>query len=182
MNKQEAIGKIKNIDTLNINDIIAGQSVDMVIKNQVIDLISQIDEPQKVVVPKLVAEWYEKNNDDLNTAICGAIIGAYRKVNGENDDFLDTFEEWVVYEDNSILIFVQMKLFGYEIEQEKLYTVQIPNPNSYCSYTFLSRNDNGVCLDASNDAKWKQKKKNQFTEAEIRKDFEWAWQWAKEVE
>ena len=29
MNKQEAIEKIKNIDTLNINDIIAGQSVDM---------------------------------------------------------------------------------------------------------------------------------------------------------
>lgn len=127
MNKQEAIEKIKNIETLNINDIIAGQSTDMVIKNQVLDIISQIDEPQKVIIPKFVAEWYEKNNDDLNTAICGAIIGAYRKVNGENDDFLDTFEEWVVYEDNSILILVQMKLFGYEIEQEKLYTVEIPN-------------------------------------------------------
>ena len=59
MNKQEAIEKIKNIETLNINDIIAGQSVDMVIKNQVIDLISQIDEPQKVVVPKFVAEWVD---------------------------------------------------------------------------------------------------------------------------
>ena len=127
MNKQEAIEKIKNIETLNINDIIAGQSSDMVIKNQVLDIISQIDEPQKVIIPKFVAEWYEKNNDDLNTAICGAIIGAYRKVNGENDDFLDTFEELVVYEDNSILILVQMKLFGYEIEQEKLYTVEIPN-------------------------------------------------------
>ena len=127
MNKQEAIERIKNIETLNINDIIAGQSTDMVIKNQVLDIISQIDEPQKVIIPKFVAEWYEKNNDDLNTAICGAIIGAYRKVNGENDDFLDTFEEWVVYEDNSILILVQMKLFGYEIEQEKLYTVEIPN-------------------------------------------------------
>ena len=43
MNKQEAIEKIKNIETLNINDIIAGQSTDMVIKNQVLDIISQID-------------------------------------------------------------------------------------------------------------------------------------------
>ena len=43
MNKHEAIEKIKNIDTLNINDIIAGQSVDMVIKNQVLDIVSQID-------------------------------------------------------------------------------------------------------------------------------------------
>ena len=60
MNKQEAIEKIKNIETLNINDIIAGQSVDMVIKNQVLDIISQIDEPQKVTVPKFVAEWMKK--------------------------------------------------------------------------------------------------------------------------
>ena len=60
MNKQEAIEKIKNIETLQINDIIAGQQVDMVIKNQVIDIISQIDELQKVVVPKFVAEWLKK--------------------------------------------------------------------------------------------------------------------------
>ena len=33
MNKQEAIEKIKNIETLNINDRVAGQQVDMVIKN-----------------------------------------------------------------------------------------------------------------------------------------------------
>ena len=60
MNKQEAIERIKNIDTLNINDMVAGQQVDMVIKNQVIDIVSQIDEQQKVVVPKFVAEWIKK--------------------------------------------------------------------------------------------------------------------------
>ena len=32
----------------------------MVIKNQVLDIISQIDETQKVVVPKFVAEWIKK--------------------------------------------------------------------------------------------------------------------------
>ncbi|MFI3107892.1 DUF1642 domain-containing protein [Streptococcus suis] len=52
-----------------------------------------------------------------------AIIGTYRKVNGENDDSPDTFEEWIVYEDNSILILVQMHLFGYEVERERLYVV-----------------------------------------------------------
>ena len=49
MNKQEAIEKIKNIETLHINDKIAGQSVDMVIKNQVLDIISQIDEPHDFI-------------------------------------------------------------------------------------------------------------------------------------
>ena len=65
-------------------------------------------------------------------------------------------------------------------EKEKLYTVEIPDP--YYNYRFLSRNDNGIYLDASNYAKWKQKERNQLTEAEIKQDFEWAWQWAKEVE
>ena len=60
MNKQEAIEKIKNIETLSINDTTTNQKVDMVIKNQVLDIISQIDEPQKVVVPKFVAEWLKK--------------------------------------------------------------------------------------------------------------------------
>ena len=55
MNKKEAIERIKNIDTININDIVAGQQVDMVMKNQVLGIISLIDEPQKVVIPKLVA-------------------------------------------------------------------------------------------------------------------------------
>ena len=59
MNKQEAIERIKNIDTLNINDRVAGQQVDMVMKNQVLGIIYQVDEPQKVVVPKFVAEWIE---------------------------------------------------------------------------------------------------------------------------
>ena len=60
MNKQEAIEKIKNIETLNIKDSIADKGVDMVIKNQVLTLIEQIDEPQKVVIPKFVAEWLKK--------------------------------------------------------------------------------------------------------------------------
>ena len=60
MNKQEAIEKIKNIETLNIKDRLADKGVDMVIKNQVLDIISRIDEPQKVVVPKFVAESIEE--------------------------------------------------------------------------------------------------------------------------
>ena len=60
MNKQEAIEKIKNIETLNIKDRMDDKGVDMVIKNQVLTLIEQIDEPQKVTVPKFVAEWIEE--------------------------------------------------------------------------------------------------------------------------
>ena len=140
-------------------------------------------EPQKPVVPKFVAEWYERNKDDLDPAIYSTITGTYRKVDGGNNDLLDTFETWLVFEDNSILTLVRMHLFGYEIEQEKLYTVEIPNPNSNWKYTFIAKKDNrGVIIYKTDDDCWKKDKNNQLTEAEIKKDFEWAWQWAVPVE
>ncbi|HFI0421043.1 TPA: DUF1642 domain-containing protein [Streptococcus suis] len=151
-------------------------------------MLDQIHEPQKVVVPKFVAEWYERNKDSLNTAIYSTITETYRKVNGENDDLLDTFEGWLVYEDNSILILIQMQLFGFEIEQEKLYTVEIPDPNRPDIATFLYK-ENGkvfigtdIFLDEVPNYKWKNEPENQLTESEIKEDFEWAWQFAKEVE
>ncbi|WP_238599858.1 DUF1642 domain-containing protein, partial [Streptococcus suis] len=77
------------------------------------------------------------------------------------DEYNDT-GEWLERPENQET-FACAWLFGYEVELEKLYTVEIPDPNSYCDYRYLSRNDNGICLDASNDTKWKQKKRNQFT-------------------
>ncbi|HEL2407269.1 TPA: DUF1642 domain-containing protein, partial [Streptococcus suis] len=119
MNKQEAIEIIEQskIKIANRGRVIfkAGEiivenvQVDYVPLEVVVNTIDQIHEPQKVVVPKFVAEWYERNKDNLNTAIYSTITGTYRKVNGENDDLLDTFEEWLVYEDNSISILIQMQ-------------------------------------------------------------------------
>ncbi len=41
--------------------MIVGQQVDMVIKNQVLDIINQIDEPEKPVIQQFVADWYEEH-------------------------------------------------------------------------------------------------------------------------
>lgn len=49
MNKQEAIERIKNMGTLTIFDKAVGQQVDMVIKNEVLDIIFQIDEPHDFI-------------------------------------------------------------------------------------------------------------------------------------
>ncbi|KPA67808.1 hypothetical protein XK27_04270 [Streptococcus suis] len=162
--------------------------VDYVPLEVVVNTIDQIHEPQKVVVPKFVAEWYERNKDGLNTAIYSTITKTYRKVNGENDDLLDVFEEWLVYEDNSILILIQMQFFGFEIEQEKLYTVEIPDPNRPDIATFLYK-ENGkvfigtdIFLDEVPNYKWKNEPENQLTESEIKKDFDWAWQFREEVD
>ena len=68
------------------------------------------------------------------------------------------------------------------VEKEKLYTVDIPNPNSGCTYVFLTKRVHGVSIDMTDNDCLKTDKRNQLTEAEIRKDFEWAWKLAKEVE
>ena len=138
-------------------------------------------EPQKPVIPKFVAEWYERNKDCLDPAIYSTITGTYRKVDGGNNDLLDMFETWLAFEDNSILTLVRVHLFGYEIEQEKLYTVEIPNPNGDTIRYGLCKVDGRIIigsfvfgLDRATNAK--------LTEAEIKQDFDFLWKFAKEVD
>ncbi|HEM3437912.1 TPA: DUF1642 domain-containing protein [Streptococcus suis] len=157
----------------------------------VMQVIDQIDQPQKVVLSKLEAEWIDnlkaqfRDNREIQLYIItrqGWGHGFEFERNGMY--YIIPLESYISKERSGDVKkrLVNAILYGYEVEQERLYTVEIPDPNSYCDYRYLSRNDKGICLDASNDTKWKQKKKNQLTEAEIKQDFEWAWQFAKEVE
>ncbi|WP_052506799.1 DUF1642 domain-containing protein, partial [Streptococcus suis] len=77
---------------------------------------------------------------------------------------------------------------GYEIEQEQLFTVRIPDPNRPDTVTYLYK-ENGkvfigsdIFLDEVPNYKWKKDPSTHLTESEIKQDFEWAWQWAKPVE
>ena len=182
MNKLEAIERIKNLYSFIMED--GPFEVGLINKNQVLDIISQIDEPQKVVVPKFVAEWLEwcKANDvtllggispidELGSTIC-------------SEKRVKSFDatRWAQQNQET---FARAWLDGYTVEKEKLYTVQIPNPNSNWKYTFLTKKDNrGVIIFRTDNDCWKKDKNNQLTEAEIKKDFEWAWDagFAKEVE
>ncbi len=173
MNKQEAIEKIKNIETLNIKDRIAGQEVDMVIKNQVLDIISQIDEPQKPVVPKFVAEWIEECKRDEKSLYYA--LESSDEVNCwlERDDKIRENED----------TFARAWLDGYSVEKEKLYTVEIPNPNSIGGKLVLfKKQSTGKLILGLLNIDINKPRYLQLTEYEIKQDFEWAWQWAKEVE
>ena len=177
MNKQEAIEKIRNISTLKINDRVSHHQIDMVIKNQVLDIISQIDEPQKVTVPKFVAEWIEG---------CKRSGWHLQEVLYRLDDD-EKVGDWAYDENDDLIsekvdIIARAWLDGYEIEKEKLYIVEIPNPNSYIdNHSRLARNYKGkVVLEVQDWLNTFDSYK--LTESEIKQDFEWAWQWAKEVE
>ena len=181
MNKQEAIERIKNIETLNINDIIAGKSVDMVIKNEVLDIISQIDEPQKVVVPKFVAEWIKRHKESFSSDV--SAIDMYENLTSDNrGGYYHEVWLWVIAHHYD---FIKAWHDGYEVEKEKLYTVEMPDPHGIYKTRFLYRNGVGnIRIGGATYREILFNAETHLTEAEIKKDFEWAWNagFAKEVE
>ena len=164
MNKQEAI---KTAEFRVIYPTEVRPSLEVLPLEEVKNIISQIDEPQKVVVPKFVAEWIEyckQRNLDLQ-------------------DFLSRLKEGGAMIPERVDMMARAWLDGYEIEKEKLYTVEIPNPNSAGGKLVLfKQQDTGrLILDMLNPNINKPKYLH-LTEAGIKQDFEWAWQFAKEVE
>lgn len=171
MNKQEAIEEI-----LKINHTKLGLDFDDEVKvTTVIDIISQIYEPQKPVIPKFVAELIQY------AKIKGySLYGALETAKEGTEVFDWLFGNRKTNQDT----FAQAWLFGYEIEQEQLYMVEIPNPNNTSPKykLMLVKGINGVEIlrDYFNEKSDRYILK--LTEAEIKKDFEWAWQWAESVE
>ncbi|WP_270782680.1 DUF1642 domain-containing protein [Enterococcus lactis] len=79
----------------------------------------QLDEPQKPVVPKFVAEWFEDNKHALDLTIFIAIRG----LNDEEWPHKTDFENWLdVSKNKPIETLIRMK-DGYEVEKEPLYYV-----------------------------------------------------------
>lgn len=84
-------------------------------------------EPQKPVVPKFVAEWFEDNKHALDLAIFTKI----RELDGKRYPHETDFENWLDNaENNPIETLIRMK-DGYKVEKEPLYTVTISLDRKY---------------------------------------------------
>ena len=143
----------------------------------------KVDEPKKIAVPKFVADFYESIKDDFEDKVYDLCL----QFNRDNGELSSEVWGWFGCGKNEpIQTLVKMKLYGYEVEKEKLYTVEIPNPNNEYSMNVLIRLPSSgkialVALHKPNTSYLKNKE-YQLTESEIKQDFEWAWQWAEEVE
>ena len=173
MNKQEAIKKIKKLEGLTILDKTINLDSEMILKKRVLNIVKQLDEPEKPVVPQFIDSWIQGakyNGFDLYEAMT-------------DDEMSDKVVTWVVCNPET---FAKAWLFGYEVEKEKLYTVEIPNPNKIGNErNVLMKNgfNQIVILRVYDyDDNWRNNKAYQLTEAEIKQDFDWAWQFATEVE
>ena len=188
MNKQEAIERINILKELS-HGALGGDWIELGI-DKALDVVKQLDDavkppkpkplvPEKPVVPQYVAEFIASEQRSCST-LSEAI---------DNMDMMDDRGGTSWFYDNSE-IFAKAWLYGYEIEKEKLYTVEIPNSNGDgYGVVYLGRNEyNKIelriwdCYSSIEFAdNWKQEENAQLTESEIKQDFGWAWQFAKEV-
>ncbi|CJK02749.1 DUF1642 domain-containing protein [Streptococcus pneumoniae] len=74
----------------------------------------------KVVVPQFVADWYEENKDSFEFNVWDWIAFRDEAEKSENREF----NNWINNSrENPIQTLVNMHQFGYEVEEEKRYTV-----------------------------------------------------------
>lgn len=159
------------------------------------ELIDQIHEPQKVVVPQVAVEYYYTYKD-CHYSLGELLSDFYSDLAREEFPRLDELATWLHDNDEATnrqreLALATLIVNGpdaVEIEQEQLYTVEIPNPvltDNSDSVTVLTKIDSGVVLtDVVNYIGRKQESVYQLTESEIKQDFEWGWDagFAKEAE
>lgn len=135
-------------------------------------------EPEKPVVPRYVADFYESIKDDLEDGVYEFCAQFYEDESQLSNKLCWWFKST---ENKPIETLVKMKLFGYEVEKEKLYTVEIPSHGNPDHFVLRKHVDGEVCIDCYLSDNWRDYKCAQLTESEIKQDFEWAWQFAKEV-
>ena len=175
MNKQELIRRLKAaITEPALNDC---QRVENIALTYALGLVEELEKP---VVPQFVADWYEENKDNFEIYLSGLCINFTCHRERLNDKLANWYEQ---LENKPIETLVMMHKFGYEVQKEKLYTVELPSPNCPTDdHYILSRLKNGkIIVNRYCIEQWKKFGDCQLTESEIKQDFEWAWQFAKEV-
>lgn len=121
MDKQELVKKYEET----IYAIIATE--------EVLKDLKQLDEPQKPVLPRFVADWIEKCKA-IKKFIPSLAFAINSEVWSENN-LSDECINWL-YNANNQEIFARAWLDGYEVEQEKRYRVKMKGINdSYCVLT-----------------------------------------------
>lgn len=112
MNKHEAIKKVEQMGEYErfVNELIP--------KLSVLNILNQLDEPQKPTVPQCVADWIEESRTkgwDLLASMCFVLNAKNKKTT-----------KWFYLGENKN-IFALAWIFGYTVEKEKKYRVSLKN-------------------------------------------------------
>lgn len=113
MNKQELIEKIKKLPFVLLSERYISQ-------NYVLELLEQLDEPEKVKVPQFVADWIEESKKHCKNVV------EFFKYKYPNTEMI----KWIESEKRFDLI-ARAWLDGYEVEKEKRYLVKLKAVDQY---------------------------------------------------
>ncbi|OHR61505.1 hypothetical protein HMPREF2634_02175 [Streptococcus sp. HMSC034B03] len=161
MNKQEALKKLEGVSKTGCTR--------WVVYDEAKELIEQINEPERVKLTKTQEDYLlgfgdikNEESEDWTVALYYIVRvgwgylfttapGAGNDEISLNGDYYKKLSGNLDVDDLKILL-IKALVNGYEVEKEKLYTVELPNPNGKSPFRKYG------------------------------KDFEWAWQFAKEAE
>ncbi len=120
MNKQELIKKMEQS---------FGHSSRVYIeRNEVLDFVKQLDEPEKVKVPQCVADWIEKCKTFKHFVV--SLSFALQPIVWEENNLSDKCIDWLM-DANNQNTFARAWLDGYEVEEEKLYRISMPKARNH---------------------------------------------------
>lgn len=130
MKKQELIERIEGlpysegliVDTIKIS------------RKGLLELVSQLDEPEKVKIPQFVADWIEACKENLAIGLYIAMNPDFMKQWNKSDKLIS----WVRKINNQEL-FARAWLDGYEVEKEKRYLVKMKATGQY-----LCKDENSI--------------------------------------
>lgn len=120
MNKQELIKKYKEYEN-GLFDIGARAACQLFLKD-----LEQLDEPQKVTIPQVVADWIEHCKVKKIT-LAHAL---YRSEEAKNKDVY----RWIFEDLGHQETFALAWIFGYKVEKEKKYIVTLKSSGQKLYY------------------------------------------------
>ena len=189
MNKQELIDKLARLvgSMEAFKGISAFHDGKYAGLEHALELIQQLNESQKPVIPQLVAGWLEKSTDPFTKA--EKIAYLIKSKDGDSYYFCDWFvRDGIVTQEQGeeLLAWATRQSYetllslynGYEVEKEPLYEVIIGD--LYLIKKFNNRND--FCFDTSCSLCAWEKSAYQLTEVEIKEIDERYWPFAVPVE
>lgn len=144
MDKKELVEKIESLPSLTSITSIRPY----VDKKIVLGLISQLDEPQKVVVPQFVADWIEY----CKIKKISLAHALYRSDEAENKSVY----RWIVECLENQETFARAWLDGYEVEKEKRYYIRLKiDDKNYNYLTCIKHLNAWVLTEIKRDKKFR---------------------------
>ncbi|MFT0832559.1 DUF1642 domain-containing protein [Streptococcus agalactiae] len=166
MNIEEAIKYFED----KRKDYVVPPSVITVSTSKVINILKQIKLDKLMPeIPQFVADYIDDMHKNART-----LRYAFKYMESNIK-----MHKWCVFERQET--FVNAFLYGYVVEKEKLYTVEIPNPYDKQIALRLEKWVDGKVRIVTTHSTNNFTKDMYLTEQEICKDFDWAWQFREEV-